>query len=122
MLPYYEPLGAIDAPVSADGFPFDPYAGTRQSTNLRVIESTIDPKYIAKNDTLELNADYNITPALTFSSQTGYNNDFLWSTEDYNRFNTRPGAFQANGKLGTTNTEIGVGVQAEQEKPARRRT
>jgi iron complex outermembrane receptor protein len=93
MLPYYEPLESVGAPVTAADFEFDPYASTRQSTNLRVIESTIDPKYIAKNDTLELNADYNVTPALTFSSQTGYNNDFLWSTEDYNRFNTRPGAF-----------------------------
>ena len=46
--------------------------------------------YNAKNDTLELNADYAVTPSLTFTSQTGYNNDFLWSTEDYNRFNTGP--------------------------------
>jgi iron complex outermembrane receptor protein len=72
----------------------DPYASTTQSRNLRVIETQIDPRYIAKNDTLELNADYNVTPALTFTSQTGYNNDSLWSTEDYNRFNTSPGIFQ----------------------------
>ena len=56
-----------------------------------MIESRIDPIYRAKNDTLELNADYNVTPALTFTSQTGYNQDFLWSTEDYNRFNTAEG-------------------------------
>ena len=80
-------------------FPFDPYASTTQSTNLRVIESTLNPHYKAKNDTLELNADYTVTPALTFTSQTGYNQDFLWSTEDYNRFNTRPGAFFADGQL-----------------------
>ena len=67
---------------------FDPYASTTQSRNLRVIESRLDPRYRAKNDTLEFNADYNVTPALTFTSQTGYNHDFLWSTEDYNRFNT----------------------------------
>ena len=72
---------------------FDPYASTSQSTNLRVIESALTPTYQAKNDTLELNADYNVTPALTFSSQTGYNKDFLWSAEDYNRFNTQPGIF-----------------------------
>ncbi len=71
----------------------NPYAGTRQSTNLRDIESTVDPRYLAKNDTLELNADYNFTPALTFTSQTGFNHDFLFSTEDYNRFNTTPGIF-----------------------------
>jgi len=72
----------------------DPYAETTQSRNLRVIETQIDPRYHAKNDTLEFNADYNITPALTFTSQTGYNNDYLWSTEDYDRFNTTPGIFQ----------------------------
>ena len=73
-----------------------------QSTNLRVIESTIDPAYKAKNDTVELNVDYNVTPSLTFTSQTGYNRDFLWSTEDYNRFNTRSGAFMADGFLNST--------------------
>src|SRR6185437_8539285 len=101
-LAYYEPLGFEGIPVMASQFQFDPYANTRQSTNLRVIESTIDPQYKAKNDTIELNADYKMTPSLTFTSQTGYNRDFLWSTEDYNRFNTRPGAFIAGGKLNST--------------------
>ena len=73
----------------------DPYASTVQSTNLRDIETQINPRYIAKNDTLEFNADYNVTPALTFSSQTGFNQDYLWSTEDYNRFNTSEGIFQS---------------------------
>jgi len=78
----------------------DPYANTTQSQNLRVIESTINPHYKAKNDTLELNADYAVTPALTFTSQTGYNRDFLWSTEDYNRFDTSPGIFTADSSSG----------------------
>ena len=72
----------------------DPYASTVQSRNLRVIESTINPRYRAKNDTLELNIDYDVTPDLTFTSQTAANQDFLWSTEDYNRFNTSPGLFR----------------------------
>jgi iron complex outermembrane receptor protein len=71
----------------------DPYANQSQSTNLRVIESLIKSAYRAKNDTLELNADYAITPSLTVTSQTGYNKDFLWSTEDFNRFDTAPGIF-----------------------------
>ncbi len=71
----------------------DPYASTTQSRDLRVIETQIDPIYKAKSDTAELNLDYSLTPALTFTSQTGYNQDFLWSTEDYNRFNTSPGIF-----------------------------
>jgi outer membrane receptor protein involved in Fe transport len=96
MLPYYEPLGFEGVPVRAVNGGFDPYVNTTQSTDLRSIEAAIDPVYKAKNDTLELNADYDISPQLTFTSQTGYSQDFLWSTEDYNRFNTRPGAFQVD--------------------------
>jgi outer membrane receptor protein involved in Fe transport len=71
----------------------DPYANQTQSRNLRDIQSLIKPGYRAKNDTLEFNADYAVTPALTFTSQTGYNHDFLYSTEDFNRFDTAPGLF-----------------------------
>jgi iron complex outermembrane recepter protein len=92
-LPYYEALSDKTAPLQARFSNFNPYASTTQSQNLRVIETTLNPIYKAKNDTLELNADYNVTPTLTVSSQTGYNQDFLWSTEDYNRFNTAEGAF-----------------------------
>ena len=74
----------------------DPYSQTTQSTDLRKIQSAIEPRYLAKNDTLELNASWNITPSLTFSSDTGYNHDFLWSTEDFNRFDTAPGIFRAD--------------------------
>jgi iron complex outermembrane receptor protein len=75
-----------------------PYsAGEMQSTNLRQIQSQILPTYRAKNDTLEYNADWSISPSLTFTSQTGYNQDFLWSTEDFNRFGSNPGFFKPNG-------------------------
>jgi iron complex outermembrane receptor protein len=78
-----------------EGLPngMNPYAGATQSTNLRVISSQLNPTYRAKNDTLEFNGDWRLTPSLIFTSQTGYNNDFLWSTEDYNRFATRPDVF-----------------------------
>jgi iron complex outermembrane recepter protein len=79
----------------------DPYAETTQSTNLRHIQSAVLPTYRAKNDTLEFNATYTINPALTFTSQTGYNQDFLYSTEDYNRFDTAPGIFQDGTPNGT---------------------
>jgi outer membrane receptor protein involved in Fe transport len=72
----------------------NPYLNGTQSPDLRVIETQIDPVYRAKNDTAELNIDYDVTPALTFTSQTGFNEDSLWSTEDYNRFSTAPGIFQ----------------------------
>src|SRR5690242_6655354 len=100
-IPYFSPLAIVEVPVN-QGLAFDPYASTVQSKNLRVIETTLDPIYKVKNDTVELNADYELTPDLTFTSQTGFNNDFLWSVEDYNRFNTNPGAFVAGGKLGST--------------------
>ncbi len=60
---------------------------------MRVIESDLNPGYRAKNNVLQLNVDYNVSPSLIFTSSTGYNNDFLWSTEDYNRFATKPGIF-----------------------------
>ncbi|HEY5236938.1 MAG TPA: TonB-dependent receptor, partial [Rhizomicrobium sp.] len=89
--PFYE-LGAF---INGDLIlnDIDPYASQTQSRNLRVIQSLIKPHYSAKNDTLEFNADWKITPALTLTSQTGYNSDFLYSTEDLNRFDTAPGIF-----------------------------
>ncbi|HEV2561805.1 MAG TPA: TonB-dependent receptor [Rhizomicrobium sp.] len=89
-LTYYAPLFIIGAPLRQG---FDVYASTTQSRNLRDIESSINPTYRSKNDTLELNTEYQINPALTFTSQTGYNQDFLYSSEDYNRFNSAQGAF-----------------------------
>jgi len=101
-LPYYGGLigsgygAAIISPLNDFPFPLavhDPYASTTQSQDLRQIESALTPIYRAKNDVIELNVDYKVTPALTFNSQTGFNHDFLYSTEDYNRFNTQPGIF-----------------------------
>ncbi|HEV2560936.1 MAG TPA: TonB-dependent receptor [Rhizomicrobium sp.] len=86
----------------------DPYASTTQSRNLRVIESTVTPIYRAKNDVAELNADYNLTPDLTLTSQTGYGNDFLYSVEDYNRFNTSPGIFNGAPDDGTNAVRPGA--------------
>jgi iron complex outermembrane receptor protein len=89
-LSYYSGLTSDD-PFIRSGF--DPYSETVQSTNLRDIQSSIPSIYKAKNDVVELNSDYKVTPSLTFTSQTGYSHDFLWSTEDYNRFETTPGIF-----------------------------
>jgi iron complex outermembrane receptor protein len=89
-LSYYAPLYAAAVPTRQD---FDVYGETTQSTNLRDIQSAINPTYRAKNDTLAWNTTWQVNSGLTFTSQTGYNNDFLWSTEDYDRFNSAPGAF-----------------------------
>jgi len=74
----------------------NPYQNGTQSTNLRVIESEIDPVYKAKSDIVQLNSDYKLSPALTFISQTGYNQDFLYASQDYNRFTSAPNLFVPN--------------------------
>ena len=89
-LPYYTPLTGLGAP---DRQNFDPYARRLSHETSELSKSTLNPAYRAKNDVVEFNAEYAVDPALTLSSQTGFNHDFLWSTEDYNRFNTAPGAF-----------------------------
>jgi len=84
----------------------NPYVSSVQSQNLRAIQTQIDPIYKSKNDTVELNSDYSITPALTFTSQTGFNHDFLWSTEDYNRFDSSPGIFIQGTGVGLQNKTL----------------
>lgn len=64
----------------------DPYAGVIQSTNLREISTSYDPKFRANNDVLQLNIEYDISPSLTFISQTTYAKDYFWSTQDYMRY------------------------------------
>jgi iron complex outermembrane receptor protein len=68
----------------------DPYNGLAQSRDLREISSQFDPIYRAQADVVELNLEYDLTPELTLVSQTLYNEDQIYSNQDYNRFNTRP--------------------------------
>jgi len=70
--------------------PVDPYGGLSQIRDLRTIESIRDPRYRAKADLLQFNLDVDITPALTFTSQTAYNEDRTYSFQDYNRFKSLP--------------------------------
>lgn len=64
----------------------DPFAGQTQSRNLREIASGHDPKYIAKNDVVQLNLEFDISDNLTLYSQTAYTKDDFYATQDYNRF------------------------------------
>ncbi len=68
----------------------DPYGDGMQSRDLRAIESIIAPEYRAKADILALNIDFDITDTLTLSSQTAYNEDSVYSLQDYMRFSTQP--------------------------------
>ncbi|HEX5776062.1 MAG TPA: TonB-dependent receptor, partial [Caulobacteraceae bacterium] len=101
-VPYYFPLSAIGLP-GRDGFvggPFDPYLSETQSHNLRVIESTLEPEYKAKADIVELQVSFDLTDTLTLASETAYGIDEVFSFQDFNRFNTAPGAFVVRDNFG----------------------
>jgi outer membrane receptor protein involved in Fe transport len=88
-LPYYLPLSAVFLPAALE----DPYASRGQSHDLRVIESTVDPEYKAKGDVLELQANIDLSDTLSLSSETSWASDFIFSTQDFNRFSTASGAW-----------------------------
>ncbi|HTO41857.1 MAG TPA: TonB-dependent receptor plug domain-containing protein, partial [Rhizomicrobium sp.] len=90
-LPYYTGL-SYNGLVTG----INPYRDTEQSRDLRVIQSQIDPVYKAKSDIVMLNADYEFAPGLTLTSQTAFNHDFLYASQDYNRFASAPGVFLPN--------------------------
>jgi outer membrane receptor protein involved in Fe transport len=89
-LPYYLPLSPLYVPLK---YGFNPYASLVQSPDLRVIESTVDPKYKANTDLVELQFSLDLGRSLTLASETSYLYDTIFSSEDYNRFNTAHGAF-----------------------------
>ncbi len=89
-LPYYLPLSNLYLPLTPG---FNPYSSLVQSPDLRVIESTVDPKYWAKTDLVELQWSLDLSDSLTLTSETSYLGDAIFSLQDYNRFNTASGAF-----------------------------
>jgi outer membrane receptor protein involved in Fe transport len=68
----------------------DPYGGLMQSRDLRQISSLRDPVYRAKADILALDVTIDVGDSLTLTSQTIYNEDSVYSLQDFNRFNTQP--------------------------------
>ncbi len=68
----------------------DPFEGVTQSRNLREISSIRDPKYRARSDLLQLNIEMDFSPSLTFVSQTTYNDDKVYSFQDYLRSTSNP--------------------------------
>jgi iron complex outermembrane recepter protein len=80
------PIGGV--PLLPPGI--DPYAGLRQSTDLREIATTYDPRFKADNDVVQLNLDFGLSDRLQFVSQTLYTRDRYYSTQDYGRFQSNP--------------------------------
>jgi len=92
-LPYVFPLKTIGVPIGGDYVYNDPYLSRTQSTDLRTIESTVDPHYRAETNIVEAQFTIDLTDRLTLNSETGYGTDTIFSTQDFNRFNTAPGVF-----------------------------
>ena len=95
-LPFFGPLASLGLPI----FNVDPYASTRQSQDLRIIETHLEPVYKAKADILHLSLEYDISDNLVLSSETAYGVDEIFSFNDYNRFNTTPNIFNPNRFFG----------------------
>jgi outer membrane receptor protein involved in Fe transport len=74
----------------------DPFGGT-QSRNLRAMESFYDPEYRAEADIYMLDLSFELTDRLTLSSQTLYNEDMVYSFQDYHRFATIPNFNDSTG-------------------------
>jgi outer membrane receptor protein involved in Fe transport len=55
--------------------PGDAYAGTTQSADLRKVEAFEDPSYYAKNDTAQLNFEWDLLPGLTATSLSSFFED-----------------------------------------------
>ena len=90
MIAYYTSLSAIGLPTQLD----DPYVSRVQTPDWRVIESAVDPEYRARTDLGELQISVDLTDTLTLSSETAYSVDWVFSKQDFNRFNTAPGAWR----------------------------
>ena len=89
-LPYIHPLKQIGLPITTG---LDPYASQSQSHDLRIIESLVEPEYRAKADVAELQIAWDLNNDLSVQSETAYSTDFVYSTQDYNRFITSTGIF-----------------------------
>jgi iron complex outermembrane recepter protein len=77
----------------------DPFSAT-QSRNLRHMESFYDPEYRASADILLLDLEWQLSERWVLQSQTLYNEDEVYSFQDYHRFSTKP-TFQDSSGLFT---------------------
>lgn len=92
-------------------------AGVRQNDNPRDFASLIDPTYRAKNDLVQFNADWNVTPSLQLSMLASYGKDSFAARQDptssvpvQNSFNVSalsPGGVLTDPQLGATTAPAG---------------
>lgn len=99
----------------------DVNAGDTTSTNLREIETALDPIYQSKSNTYQFTLNYDITDELTFTAMTSYGKGDVWTKQDYNRnvatvpFNNTPftpGGFFTDPQVGRTNKFTTIDVSS----------
>ena len=99
----------------------DANAGDTTSTNLREIETALDPLYQSGSNVYQLTLNYDITDALTVTSMTAYSKGSVYTKQDYNRnvspiaFNSTPftpGGFFNDPQVGNTNKFTTIDVSS----------
>ena len=99
----------------------DANAGATTSTNLREIETALDPLYQSKSNTYQFTLNYDLSDELTFTAMTSYGKGSVYTKQDYNRvvspiaFNNTPftpGGFFNDPQVGNTNKFTTIDVSS----------
>lgn len=99
----------------------DANAGDTTSTNLREIETALDPLYKSASNTYQFTLNYDLSDQLTLTSMTAYSKGSVWTKQDYNRnvspvpFNSTPftpGGFFNDPQVGNTNKFTTIDISA----------
>ncbi len=75
--------------------------GGAQSRDLRTLYTLLQPEYRAKSELSELSFDLDLSDDLMLSWQSVYMDNDLFSTQDFLRFETRPGAWRTTAETDT---------------------
>ena len=99
----------------------DTNLGDTTSTNLREIETALDPLYRSSSNVYQFTLNYDLTDELTFTSMTAYSKGSVYTKQDYNRnvspvpFNSTPftpGGFFNDPQVGNTNKFTTIDVSS----------
>jgi len=99
----------------------DVNAGNTTSTNLREIQTALDPIYQSASNTYQFTLNYDLSDQLTFTAMTSYGKGSVYTKQDYNRvvstvpFNSTaftPGGFFNDPQVGNTNKFTTIDVSS----------
>ncbi len=99
----------------------DANLGDNTSTNLREIETALDPLYQSSSNVYQFTLNYDLSDTLSFTSMTAYSKGSVYTKQDYNRnvspvpFNSTPftpGGFFNDPQVGNTNKFTTIDVSS----------